>query len=451
VTPLSPVAARARRKITTRLMPFLFLIYIIAYLDRVNIGFANLDMSQALKFSDQVFGLGAGIFFLGYFLLEIPGAIIVERWSASKWMARIMISWGIITAALAFVHTPTQFYTTRFLLGAAEAGFFPGLIVYLTHWFRQQDRAKAVAMLMSAVPLSNLLGAPIARSLLHVHWFGMAWWRWLFIVEGLPAVLFGIVTLFWLTDRPQHAGWLKDDEKEWITTELEHEKKVKRATHSFTVFQALAHRDVLILALVYFFAVTSHYGCIFWLPTILKRASGLTNETVTVITALPFFVSWLCMLYNGWHSDRHGERRFHVAIPQLIACLALAGAAAASRGNNVPLIVALFCAAIGGLNGYLPAFWALSTMTLSETAGAAAIGMINSVGNLGGFAGPSVMGFLRQHTTSFATGIGALSATAFAAAGLTLMVRHHRTVLPETPGSPPAAPADQKHADASTA
>jgi ACS family tartrate transporter-like MFS transporter len=235
--------------------------------------------------------------------------------------------------------------------------------------------------------------------------------------------------LFWLTDRPHHAKWLTDEEKDWIIGELEREKQVKKSMHSYTVFQALRHRDVLVLAGVYLCAVTAHYGCIFWLPTILKRASGMTNLRVTMVTALPFFVSWLCMLFNGWHSDRHGERRFHVAVPQLIACVALAGAAAASRGNNVILIVALFCAAIGGLNAYLPAFWALSTMTLSESAGAAAIGMINSVGNLGGFFGPSIMGWLRDHTPSFATGIGALSAAAFAAAALTMTVRHHRSLV----------------------
>jgi ACS family tartrate transporter-like MFS transporter len=422
-------------------MPFLFLLYIIAYLDRVNISFANLEMSKALRFSDQVFGFGAGIFFLGYFLLEIPGAIIVERWSARKWLARIMISWGIISAALAFVHTPLQFYATRFLLGAAEAGFFPGLIVYLTHWFRNEDRAKAVAMLMSAVPLSSLLGSPISGLLLGVHWMGMAGWRWLFIVEGMPAVIFGAATLFWLTDRPHQATWLTDEEKGWITGELEREKQAKKSLHSFTVFQALAHRDVLTLAGVYLCAVTASYGCTFWLPTILKRASGMANLNVTLITALPFFVSWLCMLFNGWHSDRHGERRFHVAVPQLIACIALAGAAVASRGNNVVLIVALFCAAIGGINAYLPAFWALSTMTLSETAGAAAIGMINSVGNLGGFAGPSLMGFLRDHTPSFAAGIGTLSAAAFTAAALTMTIRYHRIAAP-APREEPRATAD---------
>ncbi len=406
-------------------MPFLFLIYIIAYLDRVNISFANLDMSKDLHFSDQIFGTGAGIFFWGYFLLEIPGAIIVERWSARKWLARIMISWGIITAGLAFVHTWWQFYGARFLLGAAEAGFFPGLIVYLTHWFRQQDRAKAVALLMSAVPLSQVAGAPIARALLHVHWMGLAWWRWLFVVEGIPAVIFGFVTLLWLTDRPQHAAWLPDDEKDWIIGELDREKEIKKAKHSYTVFKALAHRDVLTLAGVYFCAVTTSYGCTFWFPTILKRASGLSNEVVTVVALLPFFVSWLCMMFNGWHSDHHHERRFHVAVPQLAACVALA-VAALTGGSNVVLLVGLFCVAIGGINAYLPAFWALSTLTLTETAGAAAVGMINSVGNLGGFMGPYVMGYLRDHTRSFAAGIGALSFAAFLASVLTLTVRHHR-------------------------
>jgi MFS family permease len=409
------------------LLPYLFLLYIIAYLDRVNISFANLEMSKELKFSDSVFGLGAGIFFVGYFLLEIPGAVIVERWSARKWLARIMVSWGIISAGLAFVHTPTQFYVTRFLLGVAEAGFFPGLIIYLTHWFRNADRAKAVALLMAVVPLSQVIGSPISGQLLKITWLGMAGWRWLFIVEGLPAVVFGIVTLYWLTDLPEQARWLPDDEKEWIVGELAREKHEKRAHGVVTILQALRHRDALTFAAIYFFAVTGNYGYQFWLPTILKRGSHMSNGMITLVGAMPFFVGWVAMMINGWHSDKHNERRLHVALPLTLASVAFACAAAASTGKSIPLIIGMFCFVAMGLNSYLPAFWAFATMTLTESAGAAAVGMINSVGNLGGFAGPYAMGWLRDHTSSFAAGIGTLSAGAMISALLALSLKQ-RTI-----------------------
>lgn len=428
MTNASPLSTRTRLRIFWRLLPYLFLLYIIAYLDRVNISFANLEMSKALRFSDSVFGLGAGIFFLGYFLLEIPGAVIVERWSARKWLARIMITWGIVSAGMAWVHTPLQFYSMRFLLGVAEAGFFPGLIIYLTHWFRNSDRAKAVALLMAVVPLSQVIGAPISGQLLKINWLGLAGWRWLFIMEGLPAVIFGVVTLYWLTDLPEQARWLKDDEREWIVGELAREKHEKKARGHVTIFEALRHRDAITFALVYFCAVTGNYGYQFWLPTILKRASHLSNGMITVVTAMPFFVGWVAMMINGWHSDHTNERRMHVVLPLTLASVAFAAAAAASTGTNVPLIIAMFCFVAMGLNSYLPAFWAFATMTLTESAGAAAVGMINSVGNLGGFAGPYAMGFLRDHTSSFAAGIGTLSAGAGIAALLAFTLHRRSNV-----------------------
>src|SRR5437016_6467637 len=231
------VGARATRRIARRLLPFLFVLYVIAFLDRMNIGAAALQMPADLGFSPSVIGFGAGIFFLGYFLLEIPGALIVERWSARRWIARIMISWGIVTVLMAFIHTPRQFYWVRFLVGAAEAGFLPGVIVYLTHWFRYQDRAKAVAVFYAANPLSYVIGSPLAGLLLGLSWLGMRGWRWLFIIEGIPAVLLGIITLWYLTDWPRQADWLPADEKLWITTELEREKESKKRRHSLNVWE----------------------------------------------------------------------------------------------------------------------------------------------------------------------------------------------------------------------
>ncbi len=293
-----------RRRISIRLLPFVFLLYVISYVDRVNVSFANLRMSADLRFSDRIFGLGAGIFFVGYILFEIPGAVIVERWSARKWMARIMISWGIVTVVTAFVRTAHQFYAARFLLGVAEASFFPGMLVYLTHWFRLSDRAKAIASLMAAVPAASALGSVFAWWLLPIRWFGMAGWRWLFIVEGIPPVILGIVTLFYLTDRPAQARWLSEAERNWISQELEAETAAKKKIRSYTVWQALSNRRVSMLIVPYFLALIGAQAVIFWIPTFIKRLSGLPTSRVALLAALPGLLGIFGMLLNGWHSDR---------------------------------------------------------------------------------------------------------------------------------------------------
>src|SRR5256885_4563481 len=254
------IAARARRRIMHRLMPYLFVLFVIAYLDRVNVGYAALQMKGDLSFTDEVLGFGAGVFFWGYFLLEIPGTILVEKWSARRWIARIMISWGIVAVLMGFGQTKNQFYLLRFLLGVAEAGFFPGIIVYFSHWFRYEDRAKAVALFMAAIPVANIIGSPVSGLLLGVNWLGLSGWRWLFIIEGAPAIIFGFVTIFYLTDRPHQARWLPDDEREWLTSELEREKQAKQARHAYSILQAFRHREVILLTLAYFFMVTAGYG-----------------------------------------------------------------------------------------------------------------------------------------------------------------------------------------------
>src|SRR3990172_3394078 len=266
---LPDVAARPRRRTARRLLPFLFALYIIAFLLRVNVAYAALRMTRDLGFTAEVFGFGAGIFFVGYFLLEIPGALLVEKWSARGWIARIMITWGMATVLVGFVKTAQQFYAARFFLGMAEAGFFPGIIVYLTHWFRADDRAKAVALFMSAVPVSNILGAPIAGMIRGVNWAGMPGWRWIFILEGVPAILFGVITIFYLTDRPEQARWLPPEEREWIRAELEREKQHKKAIRPFTAWEAVRSREVILLALVYFLGVSGSYGVSLWLPTMI--------------------------------------------------------------------------------------------------------------------------------------------------------------------------------------
>jgi MFS transporter, ACS family, tartrate transporter len=404
-----------------RIMPFVFVLYIIAFLDRVNVGYAALQMKGALGFTDEVLGFGAGIFFIGYFLLEIPGSILVERWSARGWIARIMISWGILAIITGFIQTATQFYWIRFLLGAAEAGFFPGIIVYFSHWFRYQDRGKAVALFMAAIPISNIIGSPLSGLILKVNWFGLSGWRWLFILEGAPAIVFGVITIFYLTDRPHQARWLPEDEREWITAELEREKQAKMGSHSLRVLQAFKHREVVLLTLAYFFMVTAVYGFQFWLPSIIKNLSGLSNMMVTLIAAIPYCVGLVGILVVGWSSDRTGERRWHTAVSMLLTSVGLVLSVVLL--DNTALAMSMFCLAAIGIYGYLPGFWALPTSFLSGTAAAASIGLINSIGNLGGFAGPYIVGYLSTVTHSFVAGVAYLSASALVAAFFVISIQ----------------------------
>jgi D-galactonate transporter len=402
-TPDSEVAQRARKKIAWRLLPFLFLLYIIAFLDRMNVSAAALQMPGDLGFNDKVMGLGAGVFFIGYVVLEIPGALIAERWSARRWIARIMISWGIITAVVAFIHTAREFYFARFLVGAAEAGFFPAVIVYLTHWFRYRDRAKAVAIFFAANPLSFVIGSPIAGFLLGISWLGLKGWRWLFILEGIPAIVFGVVAIYFLTDWPRQAGWLREDEREWISNELEQEKLAKQKARSYSIWQALSQRDIILLTLCYFCATTGGYGIGFWLPTILKRLSGQSDVRVSLLAALPYVVGFLAQQLNGWHSDKTRERRWHAAVPIFLSGVTLL--LAVFFGSNMAFAVILFSLVCCGYFSFHPGFWAVPTAFLSESAAAASIGLINSLGNLGGFVGPLVMGYLVHRTHSFNAGL----------------------------------------------
>ena len=413
-----------------RILPYLFVLYIINYLDRVNISFAALSMTAELNFTAEVFGFGTGIFFIGYFLLEIPGTLLVEVWSARKWIARIMITWGMVAVMMGFMNSASQFYWLRLVLGAAEAGFFPGIIVYLTHWFRYQDRAKVVALFMTAVPLANFVGAPISGLLLGVNWFGLAGWRWLFIVEGAPAIVLGIATIFYLTDWPREAKWLTEEERGWIAGELAKEIELKASGHSIKILKAFRHREVILLTLAYFFIVTGLYGFNVWLPTIVKSLSGLPNLTVTLISALPYFVGFVALLFVGWSSDRTGERRLHSAVPMFIAGAGLLLSAISS--SNVPLALAMFCIAAAGLYSFFPPFWALPTSFLTGSAAAASIGLINSFGNLGGFVGPYVVGYVNKSTNSFLGGMLYLALSSAVGGVLILTLRHTRGTASDT-------------------
>jgi ACS family tartrate transporter-like MFS transporter len=391
------------RRIALRLLPFLFLLYVVAFLDRMNVGAAALQMPLELGFSDQVLGLGAGIFFLGYFSLQIPGALAAEHWSARRWIAAVMFVWGILTMLTAFIRTEREFYAVRFLVGAAEAGFFPAVVVYLTHWFLAADRAKAVAGFYAAMPLSYVIGSPLAGLLLGLTWLGWKGWRWLFIIEGVPAVVLSLVTLFYLTDWPHQAMWLGLKERQWIAGQLEIERKAKREMHAYKISEALANRDVLLLTLCYFFAVTGNYGIAFWLPTILKRLSNQSDLRVTLLASLPYFAGFLGQQINAWHSDRNQERRWHATLPVLLTGVAIF--LAINFGSSLLLSVIFFTIAGGTYYAYHPPFWAVPTEFLSDSAAAASIGLINSVGNLGGFVGPLIMGYLATRTRSFDVGL----------------------------------------------
>jgi sugar phosphate permease len=418
---VSDVAARARRRIARRIIPYLFFLYIIAFLDRVNVSYAALDMKSALGFTDAVLGYGLGVFFIGYFLLQIPGTLIVERWSARKWIAGIMICWGTLATGMGFIRGEREFYWLRFLLGAAEAGFYPGMIVYLSHWFRYEDRAKAVAAFICAIPVSNVIGSPLSGLILGIRWLDVPGWRWVYILEGAPAIVFGVVTLFYLTDRPHQAAWLAEDERRWITGELERERAARRRVRTLSVAQAMRQPEVLLLLATCFLITTGFYGFTLWLPTMIKRLSGLSNLGVTVVAVIPYAVALVALVAVGWHSDKTGERRWHCASPALIGGAVLAIGTLAV--DSVALSIAVFAIVTAGGMAYLPAFWALPTTFLTESAAAAAIGLINSFGNLGGFVGPSLVGFLMTATGSFAGGMLCLSGLMFLGGVVVLVIR----------------------------
>ena len=418
ISDLPEVGIRARRRIACRLLPFVFLIYVVNFIDRVNISFANLRMSADLGFSDRVYGLGVGMFYLTYVLFEIPGAIIVEQWSARKWIARIMISWGVVTILTGFVHSAGQFYAARFFLGLAEASFFPGMIVYLTHWFCSRDRARAIACLYIAIPTASLIGSPIAGWLLGVHWWHLAGWRWLFILEGIPAIVLGFVTIFYLTDWPAQARWLRDDERNWLTRELQTEQQAKKKIRDPTILQAFCDRRIVLLIAACLLAALGFLANAYWLPTFLKRLSGFSDRTVTSLLIIPALIGIAGMLTNGWHSDKMKERRLHSAIPLLAAGL-MYGLLISTR-YNLALAISFLLLGSGLYYASYPVFWSIPTMILSESAAAATVGLINSMGQVGGLVAPYLIGFLNDRTHSLTASFGFIALALVAAGSLIL-------------------------------
>lgn len=427
VDPELPV--RARKRVTRRLIPYLMFIYLLAYLDRANLGVAKLRMQQDLNFTDAVIGLGAGIFFLGYLLLDIPGSLIVERWSARKWIARIMVSWGLVATLMGFLGTAlfrnvqltTQFYGLRLLLGIAEAGFFPGVIVYLSHWFRTEDRARAKAYFMVTQPLAIAIGIPVSRWILeNIGWLGMPGWRWVFILEGVPPLLMGFVTLWYLTDRPHKAKWLPDDERRWLMGELQTELAQKTAAHRVSVLDALRYPQTFLLIAVFFLIVTGNQALIFFLPSITDSMKSMPAELRGLAAGLPYACSAMGILINGIWAHRTGALRWHTAIPMLATAVSLSLAVLA--GNHVGLTMAMFCLAGFTSQAYLPAFFTLPTMLLGKSAAATAVGLI-CLGNLGGFAGPWLFGYLRTITGSYNAGLLVLAGCMLAAGTLATLIR----------------------------
>jgi ACS family tartrate transporter-like MFS transporter len=419
--PLATVPAIAQRKITRRLLPFLFVVYVTAYIDRVNVGFAGLDMTRELHFSNEVFGFGAGIFFFGYCLLQIPGAMLAQRWSARKWIAAVMTAWGLLAALTGLIQTSTQFNIIRFLVGLAEGGLFPAVVVYLTHWFRQEDRAKAVALFMAAIPASNAVGGIIAGQLLTLHWLGVSSWRWLLILEGMPALFGGIATLLYLTDWPKHARWLSEDEREWIAGEIERENREKeKGQPKRTILQVFRTPLVLALASSYFGINVAGYGFTIWLPKMVQKFHGLTNVQVSLVASIPYLCAIPAMLVASWHSDKTGERKWHA----IIAAVGAAAGLAISQvpGLSPPVIIAGFSIAAMGVMSYYPTYWALPTKLLSAGVAAAAFGFINLIANLGGFVGPYAIGFLTDLTGTYVAGILLLVASAILSAVILIFV-----------------------------
>ncbi len=411
---VTPVLAKVRR----RLIPFLFLLYIVAYLDRINVGFAALQMNKALGFSSTVYGFGAGIFFLSYVLFEIPSNMILARVGARLWIARIMITWGVVSSAMMFVRSANGFYTLRFLLGLAEAGFFPGLIFYLTRWFPARERAKTIAAFMTATLIAGVIGGPISGALLSLHGAGgLDGWQWLFLLEGIPSIVLGFVVLKVMADRPEEARWLTEPEREALVTCLRDEAVAVR--HE-TTSGALSNRRTWLLAIVYFTIPVTLYGIGFFLPQMLKTASGSSDFIVGLLSAVPYSAGAIAMVIVGRHSDRTGERRWHVMVPALVSAAGLALSTAST--GPIWTVVTLSIAMLGLASMFGP-FWALTTSTMGGVGAAASIALVNSVGNTGGFVGPYLLGAINDATHSFAMGLLAIAVMLATGASLVLFVR----------------------------
>jgi ACS family tartrate transporter-like MFS transporter len=418
------IETRTIRKVRSRIIPFIMVLMVIASLDRMNIGFAALTMNKELAITSQQYGFLAGVFFLGYFTFEIPSNLLLHRIGARVWLARILISWGIVAMLTGFVKTASHVYVLRFLLGVAEAGYFPGIVLYLTYWFPQRQLARNIALFITANPVANILGAPVSGVILdHAHWFGVSSWRWLLILEGVPAIIGGILTYFLLPGKPAEARFLTAQEKEWIATERAREEQQKIAAHPIGAGRALAHGRVWYLTVIYFMAMISWQGMSLWLPQLMKDSSGRSsNTTVGILVMIPYLVALVAMILVAHRSDRTLERRYHTAVPLIIGAISLALLATSGTGS-VLVSVTLWCFAVSGACCLWGPFWSLPNEFLAGYSAAAGIALINSIGNLGGFVGSYTIGTISKRTGSFHGGLVFLCISFFATATLMLALR----------------------------
>jgi MFS transporter, ACS family, tartrate transporter len=420
--PKSPdIASVTLRKVTLRLIPFLFVLYVVAWLDRVNVGFAGLQMNADLGFSSAAFGFGSGVFFLGYCLFEVPSNLVLHRVGARRWISRIMISWGAISAAMMFVRATPTFYVLRFLLGAAEAGFFPGVVYYLSQWYPERQRARAIAAFMTAVPVSGVIGGPLSGALLSLNGlFGLAGWQWLFLVEGLPAILLGVIVLVYLTDRPETADWLSSTERDWLVSRLVDERTGHNGAVPNGIFAALTNRTIWQLGIIFLFAAIGFYGYSFWAPLVVKSLTGSSDMNVGVILGAISAVTIILMALNSAHSDRTDERPWHVAVPLLVMAAGFFGCALLSEPNLAVLSLALI--PIGHCAAYGP-FWSMPTRFLAGAPAAAGVALVVTIANVGGFLGPMLIGALEDRAGAHGSAFMLLGTCAIIAALLALRLR----------------------------
>jgi len=411
-TPLRIAPGRLEAAVVSRLMwrlmPFLFLLYIVAYLDRINVSFAVLQMRGELGLSDRVYGRAAGIFFAGYFLFQLPSNLVLEKVGTRRWISALMVAWGVISCLMIFIRGPVSFYAMRFLLGAAEAGFFPGVILYMKNWFPPSARARTVAWFMTANPIAGIVGSPISGALMGLHGRGLSGWQWMFLLEGMPAIALG-ATVFWvLSDTPQEASWLQGEERAWLLEKVAEEKRVESQIESASFWAVLIAPRIWFLSLVYFGVSTTMYGVTLWLPTVIRALSGLSYFWTGVVAVLPFLVAVIAMVLVGMRSDRTGERRWHTAIPAFAAATALAIAA---YGNSIYVVVAGVACGLAFAEAMVGPFWAMATSRMAGLSAAAGIAVINSLANLGGYFGPDIVGFFRSVGGGFRGGLLAIAAT----------------------------------------
>jgi MFS transporter, ACS family, tartrate transporter len=424
------IATLTLRKVTLRLIPFMFVLYIVAWLDRVNVGFAALQMNSDLGFSPAAFGLGSGMFFLGYCLCEVPSNLILHRVGARRWIARIMITWGVISVAMMLVRTPPAFYLLRFLLGAAEAGFFPGVVYYLSRWYPETQRARAISAFMTAVPVSGVIGGPLSGTLLQLNGtLGLAGWQWLFLVEGLPAILLGLIVLVYLTDRPDRAHWLSEAEKDWLVSKLVAERDSRGTAHSIGIVSALTNPTIWQLGIIFLLAAIGFYGYSFWAPLVIKSLTGGSDLRVGIVIGLISAVTIIFMLSNSAHSDRTDERPWHVSVPLLVMGAGFFGCALLRQ--PILAVLSLALVPIGHCAAYGP-FWSMPTRFLTGAPAAAGIALVVTIANVGGFLGPTVIGAMKDRFGTHGPAFLLLAACGIIAAFLALRLRRVAALQTQT-------------------